>query len=293
MSNALQLVKTSRFEVCRFDCYQDGKGEFWGTREQIGAMLGYADPAKAIFNIHARNKARLDRFSSTLKLRGEAGEREATVYNFKGLLEICRYSNQPKADAVMDFLWDVADEIRRTGEYKGRKEINAPAPGNTLFFFYNGHKTRIVIAEAQPWIVARDIASAIGYNTQTPITLLFQCVPQRCRRHLTVHTSSGQQPAVCFTVEGGKIALTHSRKAEALRYLEWLNREVFPSVTGGTKKKLNGRQAAPASSTGRQDNGALNIEKIRIWQRMIESPAYELTAAEKKKLIKQIMALTA
>ena len=27
--------------------------------------------------------------------------REVIVYNFKGLLEICRYSNQPKANAVM------------------------------------------------------------------------------------------------------------------------------------------------------------------------------------------------
>ena len=40
------------------------------------------------------------------------------VYNFKGLLEICRYSNQPKANAVMDFLWNIADEIRRTGNYQ-------------------------------------------------------------------------------------------------------------------------------------------------------------------------------
>lgn len=41
----------------------------------------------------------------------------ATVYNFKGLLESCRFSNQPKADAVMDFLWNVANEIRRNGIY--------------------------------------------------------------------------------------------------------------------------------------------------------------------------------
>ena len=44
--------------------------------------------------------------------------REVIVYNFKDLLEICRYSNQPKANAVMDFLWAVADEIRRTGSYQ-------------------------------------------------------------------------------------------------------------------------------------------------------------------------------
>ena len=150
MENALQLVKTSEFEECRFDCYQDGKGEFWGTREQIGAMLGYEEPGKAIAKIHERNAARLNKFSTIVKMTNVEGGREVTrsitVYNFKGLLEICRYSNQPKADAVMDFLWDVADEIRRTGEYRGKKEIPPTTSTNTLFFFYNGHKTRIVIA---------------------------------------------------------------------------------------------------------------------------------------------------
>ena len=34
-----------------------------------------------------------------------------------GLLEICRYSNQPIANAVIDKLWEIADEIRRTGSY--------------------------------------------------------------------------------------------------------------------------------------------------------------------------------
>ena len=39
------------------------------------------------------------------------------IYNFKGFLEICRFSNQPKANAVIDFAWNVMDEIRRTGTY--------------------------------------------------------------------------------------------------------------------------------------------------------------------------------
>ena len=54
----------------------------------------------------------------------EGGTQDTTVYNFKGLLEICRYSNQPKADAVMDFLWNIADEIRRTGFYATPNKID-------------------------------------------------------------------------------------------------------------------------------------------------------------------------
>ena len=34
-----------------------------------------------------------------------------------GFLEICRFSNQPKANAVIDFAWSVMNEIRKTGSY--------------------------------------------------------------------------------------------------------------------------------------------------------------------------------
>jgi prophage antirepressor-like protein len=84
-------------------------------------MLGYADPDNAITLIHKRNKERMDKFSTGVKMTQVEGTRtvtrEITAYSFKGLLEICRYSNQPKADAVMDFLWEMADEIRKTGSY--------------------------------------------------------------------------------------------------------------------------------------------------------------------------------
>ena len=33
------------------------------------------------------------------------------VYSRKGIMEICRHSRQPKADAFMDFAWDVMDDL--------------------------------------------------------------------------------------------------------------------------------------------------------------------------------------
>ena len=93
-----------------------------GTREQIGQALEYAEPRLSVAKIHERHSERLDKFSSVVKLTTEAGVRETTIYSFRGLLEICRRSNQPKADAVMDFLYDIADEIRRTGSYSVNKE---------------------------------------------------------------------------------------------------------------------------------------------------------------------------
>lgn len=128
--NELVLVKQAEFDGVALDCYieatQTDKGDFWATREQIGQLLGYQNAEISIANIHNRNRDRLDKFSTLTKLiRVEGGrkvEREVTLYSFKGLLEICRYSHKPRADAVMDWLFDVADEIRRTGSYSLRKK---------------------------------------------------------------------------------------------------------------------------------------------------------------------------
>ena len=124
-NNALQLVTSKQFNGITFDCYQDKTDfdaqDFGATREQIGALLEYVDPEVAITKIHERHKKRLDKFSTVTKLtRVEGGRtvtRDVIMYNFKGLLEICRYSNQPKAEAVIDFVWGIADEIRRNGFY--------------------------------------------------------------------------------------------------------------------------------------------------------------------------------
>lgn len=132
MNGELQLLTTKEFDGVRLDCYRDNgedeaSNEFWATRTQIGQLLGYENPRKAIKDIHERHRERLDKFSDVVKLsypvRGAQNEspsvnqQSTTVYNFKGLLEICRYSNQENANKVIDVLWDIADEIRRTGSY--------------------------------------------------------------------------------------------------------------------------------------------------------------------------------
>ena len=137
MTSALQLYTTKTYNGLELDCYVDASheetGDFWATREQIGRLLGYAEPIKAISNLHERNSERLNKFSTILKLRkvegGREVTREVTVYSFKGLLEICRYSNQPKANEIMDWLWEIADEIRRTGSYSLHKEYAALPSG--------------------------------------------------------------------------------------------------------------------------------------------------------------------
>lgn len=115
---AMQLATTRKFGELEIQVYENPavghsrvQDDFWMTREQIGTALEYADPTKAIDNIHKRNIGRLDPLSSTLNLRVEVGNhtqmRQMRVYSLRGVMEVCRYSTQPKANSFIDFCWDV------------------------------------------------------------------------------------------------------------------------------------------------------------------------------------------
>lgn len=105
--NDLQLVKSENFGSVQCDFYGNGKNEFFMTREQIGSALEYTDPMVAIGKIHDRHKNRLDKFSFTKLVNG----RQTYYYSRKGIMEICRWSQQPGADAFMDFVWEVMDSL--------------------------------------------------------------------------------------------------------------------------------------------------------------------------------------
>lgn len=95
MESKFELATTRDFNGLTLNCYreegQEVFGEFRMTREQNEF------PREAISKIHQRNKERMDKFSTGVKLTlvegGRTVTRNVTVYNFKGLLEICRYSN--------------------------------------------------------------------------------------------------------------------------------------------------------------------------------------------------------
>lgn len=109
----LEKVKNSQFGTVVCDYYGNSKGEFFMTRQQIGQALEYDNPQKAIDNIHAKHKDRLDKFSVTLKVRATDGKLyETSLYSAKGVYEICRWSRQPKADDFYDHVYDILEGLR-------------------------------------------------------------------------------------------------------------------------------------------------------------------------------------
>ena len=114
----MQVATTRKFGDLEIQVYENpqvghsrAQDDFWMTREQIGTALEYRTPAISIGKIHERNKARLDPLSKLVKLTNNDGEttvgRKSVCYSLRGVMEICRYSTQPKANAFIDFCWDV------------------------------------------------------------------------------------------------------------------------------------------------------------------------------------------
>lgn len=116
MDSSLKLIETRTINDTLVNGYY-GEKEAWFTRNEIGSALEYADPQNAITIIHRKHKERLDGFSRWCQFNTPSGIQEGYVYNIRGVFEICRWSKQPKANMVMDALYDMAESVARTGFY--------------------------------------------------------------------------------------------------------------------------------------------------------------------------------
>lgn len=112
--NELTVIRSENFGAVTCDFLKDANSEIWMTRRQIGEALEYIDPAPSIKNIHLRHKERLDKFSMVVQLDTPSrGEQETTIYSAKGIYEICRWSQQPKADKFYDWVYEILEGLRK------------------------------------------------------------------------------------------------------------------------------------------------------------------------------------
>ena len=111
------LIETRTINNALVDGFYNNE-QAWFTRIQIGEALGYDDPKRQVAKIHNRHRNRLDALSRVVKLTTLDGkQREAFLYSIRGVLEICRWSKQPKADEVMDALYDMAESVYKKGYF--------------------------------------------------------------------------------------------------------------------------------------------------------------------------------
>ncbi len=109
----LAVVKSASFGSIQCDFFRKDN-EIWMTREQIGSALEYTYPRVAMSKIHDRHKDRLDKFSVVTKLVTTDGKAcETYIYIARGICEICRWSQQPKADSFFDWVYDILESLRK------------------------------------------------------------------------------------------------------------------------------------------------------------------------------------
>lgn len=124
-NNSMTVITSKPFGALNVDVYEDSKHQYYMTREQIGTALEYDDPRKRIAVIHSRNKDRLDKFSRGFQIETPSGSQTMVCYNLKGVMEICRFSRQPKADAFMDFCWDIMESLMRGDSVLATPQMDA------------------------------------------------------------------------------------------------------------------------------------------------------------------------
>ena len=128
-NNPMTVITSKPFGALNVDVYQNDKHQYYMTREQIGTALEYTSPVVAIKKIHDRYADRLDALSSITNLVIEVGNhtqmRQTYVYNLRGVMEICRFSRQPKADAFMDFCWDIMESLMRGDSVLATPQMDA------------------------------------------------------------------------------------------------------------------------------------------------------------------------
>ncbi len=116
MANNLKLITIETFEYLPCNFYRNMNDDILLTREQIGLALEYKNPDASLSMIHKRHKSRLDVLSVVTKLLSTDGkEYETTLYTQRGVMEICRWSNKPKANQFMDWVWDIIEKYRNNG----------------------------------------------------------------------------------------------------------------------------------------------------------------------------------
>lgn len=112
MSN-LTLITTETFNNLPCNFYRNMNNDILLTREQIGQALEYTYPDDALSKIHKRHSDRLDPLSVVVKLASTDGKiYDTTLYSEKDIMEICRWSNKPKANDFMDWTWDIISKYR-------------------------------------------------------------------------------------------------------------------------------------------------------------------------------------
>jgi len=96
--NDLVLYKSKNFQGSMCDLYRDINNDIFMTSEQLGVVLGYSNPQKAISNLVVRNEyLTSNEFSGFLRMRTLSGLQETRIFTEDGIYEVTMLAKTEKA----------------------------------------------------------------------------------------------------------------------------------------------------------------------------------------------------
>ena len=214
----MRLLTTLMYRNTPVDFYEakNDMDVFWLTAEQIGNLLGYRHPERAVENLQNRCYAGsfaglcLDNIAVNVRRRGLI---KTTVYNFDGAVRLCELSSKSRADNIIDFLRKSKDQI-----------IARPK-------MYKGKPVRTIKNQNELWFVAKDVCDILELTNPSEALKALDDKEKSSLRISEGTSPKGGNPNMNVISESGLYALImRSNKPEAKKFRKWVTSEVLPSI---------------------------------------------------------------
>jgi anti-repressor protein len=97
-------------------------------------------------------------------------------------------------------------------------------------FAFEGRQVRVELFDGDPWWVAKDVATVLGYAESSAISSLIGKVPDEWKGVKRIDTLGGVQEILCLSEQGLYFFLARSDKPAADPFQRWIAGEVVPSI---------------------------------------------------------------
>lgn len=97
----------------------------------------------------------------------------------------------------------------------------------TRVFDFKDAKVRTIVKDGEPWFVAKDIASILGFDHTPTMT---RSLDEDEKGVHNMHTLGGKQHMTIINESGLYSAILKSRKPEAKEFKRWVTHEVLPAI---------------------------------------------------------------
>ncbi|MBQ6664096.1 MAG: hypothetical protein IJM68_00770 [Synergistaceae bacterium] len=155
-------------------------------------------------------------------------------------------------------------------------------------FSYKEQQVRTVEIDGEIWFVAKDVCDILGLSDVNRATQHLDD-DEKLVRKLFV---SGQHRDMIIINEPGVYALIlRSRKAEAKQFSRWVRREVLPSIRQTGSYTVN--QPRMNHEEIELQRNALNLERAKFINSMIENPSFPMTPETKTVFAHEVFKLAA